>query len=123
MKRVIIFHGTGGHSKGNWFPWLGAEGEKLGYEVIAPDFPSGSAQSYSAWLAVFQDRVGTVGADDCLVGHSLGAAFALRLLEEASTRIRAAFLVAGFAGLLGDERFDPFNRTFVEHNFDWGSIK
>ena len=31
--------------------------------------------------------------------------------------------MAGFAKQLGNPDFDPYNRTFVEHSFDWDFIK
>ncbi len=120
--RVFIIHGTGGAPEGNWFPWLAAKLREHGTEVLVPRFPTPEGQNLQAWLRVFADIAGPLTPGDVLVGHSIGAAFALRLLERAETRIRAVFLIAGFSSQLGDPAFDPYTVTFMKAPFDWQKI-
>jgi predicted alpha/beta hydrolase family esterase len=121
--KVFIIHGTNGNSKENWFPWLKEELEKTNIETIVPDFPTGDMQSLSSWLESFQPYIGRIDGDCIFVGHSLGPAFILSVLEQIDTRIRAAFLVAPFVSKLGIEQFDKSNKTFVEKEFNWEKIK
>jgi len=43
-------------------------------------------------------------------------------LENVNTNVKACFFVSGFAGLIGIEKFDTINKTFVDRNFDWETI-
>ena len=58
-----------------------------------------------------------------VIGHSLGPAFLLHILERLNNPIKAAFFVAGFTGLLGNTTFDRLNKTFVTKSFDWNRIR
>jgi len=122
-KRVFIIHGTGSSPKGNWFPWLRERLEEQGNEVYAPEFPIGDGQSLSNWLLTFDKYSNLVNSNTIMVGHSLGPAFILNLLEKSKNGISAAFLVAPFVEDLGLPEFDTLNRTFVNHKFDWTTIK
>lgn len=55
-----------------------------------------------------------------LIGHSVGCPFILSLLEK--HKASAAYLVSGFIQLLGND-FDEINKTFVEKEFDWATIR
>ena len=121
-QRVIVIHGTMGCPEENWFPWLKSELESDKCEVLVPSLPTPEGQSLENWLAVFACKAGALRASDILVGHSIGAAFVLRLLEYSASSIHAAFLVSGFARELGSD-FDTYNRTFVEPAFDWERIR
>ncbi|MEM3876493.1 MAG: alpha/beta hydrolase [Candidatus Micrarchaeaceae archaeon] len=125
IQRVFIIHGTNGSSKENWFPWLKEELSKANpdMEVIVPDLPTGNAQSIESWLRVFQPYMDMITEDTVFIGHSLGPAFILSILEQVDKRIRAAFLVAPFVTKLGIEQFDKLNKTFIEKRFDWERIR
>jgi predicted alpha/beta hydrolase family esterase len=123
MKTAIIIHGAYGSPDENWFPWLKRELEKLRLRVIAPRFPTPSGQSLESWMKVLSEYEHYFDSDLILVGHSLGVALVLRKLERLREPINAAFLVAGFATKLGDERFDKINASFFEKPFDWAKIK
>jgi uncharacterized protein len=119
MRAVIIIHGTGGHPEENWFPWLKKELESLGCTVLVPKFPTPEGQSLYTWLETFKEYEHYM-SDAILIGHSIGPAFLLNILEK--QRAHAAFFVAGFTGLLGN-RFDELNHTFSDRQFDWIRIK
>jgi hypothetical protein len=55
------------------------------------------------------------------VGHSLGPAFILHLLER--HKVKSAFFISGFVGKLNHPDFDLINDTFVNHHFDWQKIR
>jgi predicted alpha/beta hydrolase family esterase len=121
MADVFIIHGTRGRPEVNWYPWLKEQLEALGQTVIIPRFPTPQGQNLQNWLDVFKKYEDDTGPDTVFVGHSLGPAFILRLLEEHEAK--AAFLVAGFIGSLGLKDFDPLNKSFTERTFNWSTIK
>lgn len=123
MTNIIIIHGTGGNPNGNWFPWLKSELEKLDCRVFVPKFPTTENQSLENWLKAFKDYEQYLDENSIVVGHSLGPAFLLNVLENLKRPIKSAFFVAGFTGLLGNAEFDELNKTFVTKEFDWAKIK
>jgi predicted alpha/beta hydrolase family esterase len=122
VTHVIIVHGAFGAPEGNWFPWLRADLEKAGLTVAVPRFPTPEGQDYASWQACF-DALAFPPASTFLIGHSIGAAFLLRMLEQASAPYAGLFLVAPFVERLGLPDFDAINASFVDHVFDWGLIR
>jgi hypothetical protein len=120
---VFIFHGTGGNPQENWIPWMKRELEKIGLTVIVPQFPTPEDQNVDNWIKAFEPYQKDVDKETIFVGHSVGAAMILRLLERGAKSIKAAILVSAFNGLIGNEYFDNLNKTFVASTFDWGKIR
>ena len=122
--RVIIIHGARGGPETNWFPWLHTTLEAEGIEVVCPRFPTPEGQSLSAWLSAYDLAVQSLPlASTVLVGHSLGAAFALRLIERQTQPVVGLFLAAGFIGALGFPDYDTINHSFFDAPFDWATIR
>jgi len=122
MKAIII-HGSYGSPDENWFPWLKEELEKRGWDVFAPKFPTPKNQSLESWLKAFESYKQYLGPNTILVGHSLGPAFILRILETSKSRAHSCYFVSGWIGKLNLPEFDSINRTFVERDFNWKKIK
>jgi predicted alpha/beta hydrolase family esterase len=112
-----------GSPQSNWFSWLGAQLEQVGVPCLAPQFPTPEGQELGAWLRVIKKTCGKLGKTDILIGHSIGAAFVLRVLERLTQPIFCAALIAPFARPLGLPEYDPLNATFVTAPFDWGRIR
>lgn len=55
MGEVLIFHGTGGSPKGNWFPWLKKELEEKDYQVFVPQLPHPKDHHLPDWLGVLKE--------------------------------------------------------------------
>ena len=123
MTNIIIVHGSYGHPAENWFPWLKSELEKLGCRTFVPKFPTPETQSLRNWLKVFEDYKQYLNENSIVVGHSLGVAFLLNVLERLNHSIKAAFLVAGCISPLNNPTFDEINKTFIDRRFDWDRIK
>ncbi len=119
---VFIFHGTKGHPKENWFPWLKRELELLGCNVFVPQFPTPENQDPEHWFEVFKKYEDLYSPDTILVGHSLGGAFLLRVLEKYDTKIKAAYCVAAPIGILPLKNYKG-DKPFIEEPFDWELIK
>jgi len=127
MTKYFIIHGSYGNPKENWFPWLRKELEKgKKNTVFVPKFPTPENQSLDNWMKTFDESyLSKVDEDTIFIGHSLGPAFILSVLEkiDLSKPIRACFFVSGFLGLLGNKEFDDVNKTFTDKKFDWNKIK
>lgn len=122
--RVVVLHGAHGGPDTNWFPWLHDALHEAGMTVLRPRFPTPQGQSLQSWLAAYDDAVKSRPANPViLVGHSLGAALALRLAERAGTHLAGLFLAAPFLGALGLPEYDPINRSFFAAPFDWPAIR
>jgi len=123
MANIIIIHGTGGTPDGNWFPWLKSNLEELGHRVFIPKFPTPKNQTLKNWSNTFKEYELYLDEKSIVIGHSLGPAFLLSVIEKLSHPIKCAFFIAGFTGLLDIPEFDELNKTFTTKSFDWNKIK
>lgn len=123
QRTIFIIHGFMGHPNENWIPWLKTELEKLDCQVIVPQFPTPENQTLEAWLEVLEPYKTEIREDTLFIGHSLGVSFVLNVLERQEWPIQAAFLVAGFVGLLNITSIDPMAATFTQKHFDWQHIQ
>jgi len=124
MQNIFIFHGTEGHPKENWFPWLKEQLEEKSCKVIVPQFPSpaGLPAKVSEWFDVLKNYEQDINEDTILVGHSLGGVFTLRVLEKLNHPVKAVFLVGTPIGVRPILNFDRDN-SFSGFDFDWSKIK
>ncbi|HLD02987.1 MAG TPA: alpha/beta hydrolase [Candidatus Nanoarchaeia archaeon] len=123
MTRAIIIHGTESNPDQHWFPWLKKELEKLKIEVIVPKFPTPKGQNFDNWMSVMQPHIRKIDRDTILIGHSVGVAFLLGIVEKFNLKPKALFSVAGFVGSLWDEKYDPLCETFTQRNFNWEKLE
>lgn len=123
MRNVIIIHGTGGNPEENWFSWMKEKLEGESCAVHVPAFPTPEGQSLESWLSVFAAYEQYMNEDTILIGHSIGVAFLLNVLERSEKKIATAYFVSGFTGTLGLPDFDPLNATFADRSFNWEKIK
>jgi len=123
MVNIFIIHGSFGHPEENWFPWLKSELEKIGCRVFIPRFPTPENQSLQNWIKIFKEYEQYLDEESIVVGHSIGPAFLLNMLENIDKPITAAFFVSGFTGSLNNPKFDKINSTFSDRHFDWKKIK
>jgi len=125
MTDVFIIHGTHGYPDENWFPWLKKEVEKKGHKAFIPSFPTPENQSLESWFDVFNNYIKDYTSNSILVGHSLGGAFALRVLERFNIKIKSAYIVAAPCNKV-PSNFPGANLTdlpFVGQRFNWEKIK
>jgi predicted alpha/beta hydrolase family esterase len=123
MTTIFIIHGSYGHPEENWFPWLKTELEKDKHKVFIPKFPTPEGQTLHNWLKVFKPYEKHLDENTIIIGHSLGVAFLLSVLEKRDKPIKAAFFVSGCIGSLNNPLFDNINKSFTEKEFDWKHIK
>lgn len=120
MKNALIVHGTNGHSKENWFPWLAGEIQQKGFHVYVPDLPQPETPSIPVWNS-FIRRKWSFDNDSIIIGHSSGAVATLGLLQELpiNVKVNKVLLVAGFTT---DLDWDVLHELFT-YSFDWQTIK
>jgi uncharacterized protein len=123
VKNAFIVHGAYGTPEENWFPWLANELENQGLKVYVPQFPTPEQQTLENWFQTFRNYVSVLNEESIMIGHSLGPAFILNILETIDFSVKACFLVSPFIGLLNNPTFDKVNSTFVDKNFNWDKIK
>ncbi|MBT7903024.1 serine hydrolase family protein [Candidatus Woesearchaeota archaeon] len=128
MTKVFLIHGAYGTPTENWFPWLKKELEKLNCQVFVPKFPTPQNQTLQNWFFAFNSYLSKLDENSIVIGHSLGPAFLMRVLETTNSTtlskpIKSAFFIAPFIDFLDNPEFDEINRTFIENNFDWKKIK
>jgi predicted alpha/beta hydrolase family esterase len=123
MNKALIIHGTKGSSQENWIPWLVEKFNHLNIKSVTPNFPTPEKQNLENWLAVLGKSKIALDENSIIIGHSLGVAFLLSVLECQEKTIAGAYFVSGFVGFLQNPEFDNLNRTFVEKDFDWEKIQ
>lgn len=107
----IILHGTGGSSRGNWFPWLKTELEKDGHRVWVPDLPDTDEPNPAKWTPhILGNCPFNINEDTIVIGHSAGAVETLHLLQSIDTPIHGAIPVGSFNY--------PLDREDLVHLFD-----
>jgi len=120
MPSVFILHGIYGDPDENWFPWLKKELENKGMEVFVPHLPTHEPLLPEHWWEAFREYEDKIKDDSIIIGHSLGVAFALKIIEKHPTQ--AAYLISSAWGVTGNE-FDPVMGAVANQDFDWGKIK
>lgn len=144
MKKAayVIFHGSYGDAKGNWFPYLKQKLEKLGQKVLIEQYPVEdwdevkkigkqfipTKQTLSNWLKVFENKIlpQIKNKKLCFIGHSLGPIFILHLIEKYNIKIECGIFVMPFLQALYTEnawQFDVVNASFYKQDFNFKKLK
>jgi hypothetical protein len=121
FSNITIFHGYGVTPEKMWFPWIHRELERLGYAVNIPAFPEPLRPDYRKWHRVAAPLVRRWDAQSLVIAHSVGGAFALRLMQsELKTPIGGLLLVSSpFTATLNVK---PYVRFFAQP-LDWKKIR
>lgn len=123
--RAGILHGTGGHPKHHWMPWLKVKLREQGYEVWALELP----ENHTPNREVYNDFLFGQGwdfADNIVVGHSSGAVSVLNLLmDERCPKVKAAVIVSAWKVGMPNGHFEDgqFDNLFPKNGFDFARIK
>lgn len=120
MKNALILHGTEGHNKENWFPWLEEQLKANGYVVWTPNLPQSNKPNIERYKEFVFPRW-NFDEDSIIVGHSSGAVAALAFLQELpkEMKIHAVYSVAGFLGNLDWDALDDI----ASYPFRWTRLK
>jgi len=118
-KEAVILHGSQGSPDKHWYPWLKRNLEENGYSVDLIQFPTDN-EVLDTWRSRFEKQIGSLEGK-LIVGHSLGAVFALNLLQDYGVA-KKTVLVSGFVGIISPDQPES-HWTFSDNNFDWSTIK
>ncbi|MBI4085776.1 MAG: alpha/beta fold hydrolase [Candidatus Liptonbacteria bacterium] len=109
----VLLHGYTGTPKNDFRPWLKKELERRGAKVHIPSLPHTKNPRVAEQVEFVLKNV-PFNKNTVILGHSLGAIVALKVLEKLKQPVRSTVLVAGFTenNFLDHDRFD-------EQTFDW----
>eukprot|EP00928_Gymnodinium_smaydae_P046093 TRINITY_DN30686_c0_g1_i2.p1 TRINITY_DN30686_c0_g1~~TRINITY_DN30686_c0_g1_i2.p1 ORF type:complete len:240 (+),score=27.06 TRINITY_DN30686_c0_g1_i2:9-728(+) len=118
--RVVIVPGNGGGSvwQSNWYGWLAKQLQVKGVDVALENMPDPVKARESVWLPFIVDKLAGGEANlprTVVVGHSSGAAAAMRLAEK--YRLRGVVLVAAYVSDLGDR--NERKSGYFARPWDW----
>jgi uncharacterized protein len=120
VPTVFILHGIYGNPDENWFPCLKHQLETKGCTVHVPHLPTHEPLLPEHWLEAFFEYESLIDHQSIIIGHSLGVAFGLKVIEKHP--VAAAFLVAPAWGITENE-FDPIMGAVANQTFNWEIIK
>ena len=80
-KKIIIVHQWGSNPKGDWYPWLEKELEKIGYEVLVPSMPNPDEPEIAPWVNELIKDIKEPNENTYFIAHSVGCQAVLRYLS------------------------------------------
>ena len=104
----VLLHGHGGSPNSNFFPWLKNELEHRGYEVSVSRLPEPDSPNIDKKVEyVLKEE--KITENTVIIGHSLGGAVSLQILEKLNKPIKKLVLVAG--ALRKEFNFDKIRKN------------
>ncbi|OGH95100.1 MAG: hypothetical protein A2538_04140 [Candidatus Magasanikbacteria bacterium RIFOXYD2_FULL_41_14] len=81
--KILYIHGIYGSAEENWVPWFKKEMTERGYEVLTPNLSNSESEvNFGEWINELKKLPITQGDKLFIVGHSFGARFACKYIEE-----------------------------------------
>src|SRR5581483_3016768 len=111
----LFLHAFRDSSKDVFWPWLKKELEGQGHKVFAPDLPNASEPNIEEQLNFILKNY-NFDENTIIIGHSLGAVLALKVLPKIKVKIRKLILAAS---PLKTEFLDGKRREALEKATDW----
>ncbi|MCQ2564664.1 MAG: alpha/beta hydrolase [Clostridia bacterium] len=110
MKNYFIIHGTFGHNKENWFPWLEEELKKQGKVVYNFNYPTPDGQSFAGWSAVLDKVKSEINEETTFICHSIAPIFVVKYCITNNIKIKKLISVSGANNFkVGVAEFDDIN--------------
>lgn len=116
-----MIHGYEGNSDNHWFPYIKEEMKKNGVEVLAPQMPS--EHTPEKWLEAFESFKDKINENTILIGHSVGATFALNILPLLDAPIFGTVLVSGAGKAFGGGTKDQDECNEFTKNIAWKKVR
>lgn len=131
----VIFHGSFGSPKENWFPALADFLKNLNQDILVPQFPvddyenlkkdSESVQNLHSWINTFEKLLSDIKNKQlCFIAHSIAPVFLLHAVSKYNLHLDSAIFVAPFFNLPKDLwQFEKVNHTFYKTDFNFGKLR
>lgn len=122
----LFIHGWEGSSKSNYLPQVKETFDRLGLAIQIPDLPNSANPNVLKQAKYILDNC-KIDSNTVIIGHSLGVAVGLKVVEQLDFVITKFVSVAGFVGIgfhtdnLPKGVDDPFD--FASFDFDFHKIK
>ncbi|MCI9365932.1 MAG: hypothetical protein HFJ54_05120 [Clostridia bacterium] len=108
-NNVFLIHGYNGIPK--IYEWLRKELEKLGYNIIVPEFSAREGAIYEKWKKVFDDYKKYIDNNSIIVAHSIGNEFVIKYFNENNINVKLYISLAGFSKYFEWEDKEELNRA------------
>lgn len=118
MIKVILIHGMSATSRNHWFPWLEKALKKREIEVVNKTFPK-NLETKAEVLLNFLEKELKADENTILIGHSSGAAVAMRYAE--NHQIYGSILIGALYTDLGYK--EEQETELFEKEWDWKKIR
>lgn len=107
--QVLILHGIGGCAGIHWQQWLHDRLTEAGHTVLMPNLSDADHPDRTTWQKEVERALENTNLSQLvIVGHSLGVATALDVIESLPAPIKGLVCVSGFAVAYGAELNDYF---------------
>lgn len=126
MYTHILIHGAHGSPQENWIPWLADQLRDQGYNPLTPQFPTPLGHSFAQWRPILDLYYPFIQPKPIIVGHSIGAAFAIDYMLDRELYVDKLITIAGFyepLGLEDGEEMDEMNDTFFLPSFNISHVQ
>ena len=111
MENYFIIHGTFGHNKENWFPWLEKELKEQGKIVYNFNYPTPEGQSFKNWSNVLDKVKNEITSETTFICHSIAAVFLVKYCITNNLHIKKLISVSGANNFsVGIKEFDDINK-------------
>jgi leucyl-tRNA synthetase len=119
-SRYLILHGFEGGAKKDFLPWLKGEFEKQGHEVEVPELPNPMDPNEEEQVEYVLKNC-TLDENTVIIGHSLGAVVAMKVLMKLKKPILGLLVVAAAK----DPKFPEAQKAkyWKAFNFDYDYSK
>lgn len=125
-KRIFIIHRWDGSPSKDWLPWVKAEMEKKGFEVIVPEMPNAEEPKIEEWVPFLAKLVNDVDENTFFIGHSIGCQTIMRYLESSyPKKVGGIIFVAPWFNLINleDEESKAIARPWLETSIDLEKVR
>lgn len=121
-RNVVIIHDSYSDPSKNWYGWLSSQIKSSGFEAYLPKFPTPTMQTLESWDSVMVNHANNISKGTVFVGHGLGAAYVLKMIERLDYQVGDVYLIAPYITKLGHKGFDGVSETFLKDGFNWNKI-
>ena len=114
----LILHAYKSGPNDTFYPWLKNELEKKGSNVQSPHLPDPAEEK---WVDIVLSQC-KIDENTVIIGHSLGSAVAMKVIEKLNHKIAGLVMAGGFAVPKFKDKHRSLEKTF-NWNFDFEKIK